>query len=350
MRKFLYLLAFIPCAVFAQNSHYGLESSHAFEHMEIGATAGTTGVGLDVGVPLNKNLKLRAGFSWMPKISDIEGYEMTRLGVLQGTDSQIEYKTGRLVKFLRGFVQNNDVDSIVDMERKMGYYNGKVILDWYPFAKKNWHFSVGFYVGSRKTISFCNSVNEQITTLAMNIYNKMYDQTQTLDEYEYPSLSIGDLSYEMDPYAGQYMKDGFKYYGRIGMNVGTLSDGSFFYLDPDPQGNLKAEMFVNAFKPYIGFGYNTLLGKDKRWNFGFDAGIMIWGTPKIYCNGYVGDENGPTDITYDEYGRNPIINRCTIDILKEVDVTSNVIKKYSNLAKNLPVFPVLEVKLAYNIF
>lgn len=354
MRKFLYLLAFLPCAVFAQSTDYSLDKSHAFEHMEIGATVGSTGVGLDVGFPINKNLKLRGGFSFMPKLSNTGHYEMKKLGVLQGTDKQIDHKTRRLVQllgeFAESFLGRNDVDSIVDMERSASYINGKLILDWYPFAKKNWHFSAGFYVGSRKTVTFCNTDKELATTYAMKAYNKTYDQVQTLDEYEYPFYNFGDISYELDPYVGEYLKDGFKYYGRIGMKVGEFADGSYFYLDPDQNGYLKAEMFVNAFKPYVGFGYDTRIGKDKRWNFGFDAGLLIWGKPKVYCNGYVGDEKGPTDITYDEYGRNPIINRRTVDLLDEVEVTSKVIKKYTKIAHNLPIFPVLEVKLSYNIF
>ena len=49
-------------------------------------------------------------------------------------------------------------------------------------------------------------------------------------------------------------------------------------------GNLSAELRVNAVKPYIGVGFGRL--GDRRWNVSFDAGVLWWGNPGLFATGY----------------------------------------------------------------
>lgn len=323
MRKILFLLAFIPVWVFAQTNDFELNTSKAFSHLEIGGVVGTTGVGFDISAPLNKHLKLRAGFSCMPKISDTENYSMTAVG---GSEKiSLEHRTKRLAEYLGDLINNDDVDNIVAMDRRVGFSNAKLILDWYPFHKKNWHFSAGFYFGASKIGEIQNTLEEAPTMLAMIMYNDMYDQIQGLDEYEFPTFSLGKYSFELDPITGKEMKNAFKAYGRVAVQLGSFDDGTPHYIQPDANGILKAEAKANKFKPYVGFGFDGRIGREKRWDIGFDMGIMYWGTPHIYCNDGV----------------------CLVHDVHDI---KGVVGRYIKVVKRIPVFPVLEFKLSYALF
>lgn len=324
MKKLLLALALVPCTLFAQNSaSKGSDNVKAFSHLEIGENVGTTGVGINLATPLNKHLKLRVGVDYMPKVGDVATYSMAAVNGAQDLD--MDYKTNHLAEYLQDLVHNPDIDNKVDMNRRIGFINAKAILDWYPFQKKNWHFSAGFYVGSRKVGEVSNTVEEAPTMLAMIMYNDMYDQIQSLGQYEYPTFELGKYSFELDPIAGKKMKNAFNAYGRVAVQLGTFADGTPHYLEPDPSGIISAEAKVNAFKPYVGFGYDTHFGKDGRWNFGFDAGMIVWGTPHIMCNDGV----------------------CLVHDVKKI---GGIVGRYISFAKKMPIYPAIEIKLAYTVF
>jgi hypothetical protein len=89
----------------------------------------------------------------------------------------------------------------------------------------------------------------------------------------------------------------------------------------------KAEMKVNSFKPYLGFGYggNLIKGND-RCKISFDCGALFWGgTPSIKTH-------DGTDLT------------------KDVENIRGKVGDYVDLAKKIKVFPVLNLRVAYRLF
>lgn len=343
MKKFLYLVVLLPMSLFAQNSdEFSFTTSRAFEHYEVGATFGSTGLGLDVKTNINQDFKLRAGFSFMPQIGNVEGYTLDAVGG-EYVDPKVSSKTQRLAELLGDMIGSKSVNDVIDMERKVGYFNAKVLVDWYPLEDKKWHVTAGFFWGSKKIGKAINTIEEGPTTTAILMYNQMYDQIQVLDKYEYPTLTIGSHSYELDPIAGKEVKESFNYYGRIAVQLGKYPDGTPFYTEPNEDAVIKADAIANAFKPYIGVGYDTSLNRDERWKLGFDAGLMYWGTPHIYSSGYKYHENAET---YEE----KMEHVDKVCLVHDLTKTSGAVNNYINLFKKLPLFPVIEIKLAYSIF
>lgn len=350
MRKLLNLLVLLPYSVFAQNIDNSLEkTTQAFEHLEVGASVGTTGIGIELSTPINHRLQLRAGVSYMPTISSVASFSMSSVGGNGQVDENgqsilNEEKTERLAELLGSLINNNEIDNKVDMDRRLGYFNAKLLVDWFPFEhNKKWHYTTGLFVGSKQVAKICNTIEESPTAIAMIMYNNMYDQIQHLEPGEFPTVSVGNHSFELDPAAGQGVIDAFNYYGRVAVQMGQLENGNYFYIDPDKNGMLKAEGLVNLVKPYVGFGYKNSFGADKRWNFDFDAGIMIWGTPKVICDGYE-----YIDDTSLEYSNRLV--RKQVDLVNELKGVGGVVGKYINVIKAFPVLPVIEVKLSYKIF
>lgn len=345
MKHILSLLLLFPAILFAQNPKLSSpEEFKPFKHMEIGATAGTSGLGLEISTPINEHLNVRAGFSVMPHISDVATYSMA---AVNGTSKNLtmEYKTDHLVKeYLRGMVHDSTIDNKVDMKRQVGFVNGKLLVDWYPFHKKNWHFTAGFFYGTKKIGSAVNTQDESTTMLAMNMYNSMYNLCQSLDEYEYPYFSMGKFNFELDPVSGKYIKHAFEVYGYMGVQLGKYPDGTPHCVTPAVNGTLSVDATTNAFKPYIGFGYNKSIGYDKRWNFGFDAGVMIWGKPHIWVNHQDGDmPNGLEDPQNEK-------DHYRVCLVHDVKGVGGIVGKYLNVANSFPIYPIIELRLAYTIF
>ena len=334
MKKILTLLAFVPAMVWAQPAQKPFKADRLWKDLQIGATAGTTGFGLDLKTSLAPNLSLRAGFNYLPKIKRTTGFSMTSV---QGSDDEnLEEKMKRLASYLADLVGNEKVDNIVDMQMEVSLVNAKVLLDWTPFRKKNWRITAGIYVGKSQFAKACNTLEEGPTTTAMLLYNKMYDQIVNLGEYEYPTFSLGNVSVELDPETGKIVKEKFMKYGRVAVQIGELEDGTPVCLQPDEDALLRADGQVNKVKPYLGFGFDTQLDKTQRWSLGVDVGAMYWGTPHLNTKYIVNRD-----------GENVMEDICLVHDVKHI---RGVIGNYVNVARHMPVYPVLELRLGYRLF
>ena len=98
--------------------------------------------------------------------------------------------------------------------------------------------------------------------------------------------------------------------------------GDPYLMQPDENSMVKARLRVNAFKPYLGFGYGgRLLKNDDRYHVHFECGALFWGgTPAI--------------ITHD--GTN---------LAKDVDHISGKVGDYVDFFTFFKVYPVLNLRL-----
>lgn len=95
-------------------------------------------------------------------------------------------------------------------------------------------------------------------------------------------------------------------------------------------GNLTAELRVNALKPYLGVGFGRPRA-DRHWSVSFDAGILWWGNPGVFATGY-----------------------NLLDEAKEVQLTSAALdgldKGILDKAGRVMVYPVFRCIVNYRIF
>ena len=96
---------------------------------------------------------------------------------------------------------------------------------------------------------------------------------------------------------------------------------------PDENSTVKADIFVNSFKPYLGVGYGgKLTEKNENIRIEFDAGAMFWGgTPEV--------------VTHDG-----------TDLAKDVENIGGKVGDYVRFVKSLKVYPVLNVKVSFRLF
>lgn len=289
-----------------------------FDNLSVSASAGTMGLSIEALTQVNDWMNVRAGLSWMPKLSTSMGF-----GVQVGEEAEQKYdengnrvettfdKMAAYMKDITGY----EIDDRVDMDCKVTFVNAKVFVDFLPFTNKDWHLTAGFFWGSKSVGRACNSIEDMTTTLGVGIYNTMYDK---IENYE---PIFGGISLPPET------QDKIYEAGRMNMHVGDFkSDGKPYMMVPGEDGTVRVKAKVNSFKPYLGFGWNHTMKAAPEWKYGFDAGVVFWG-------------GVPNVTTHDG-------TSLTHDVRNLEGRVADVI----SFAKSFPVYPLLEFKISRKIF
>lgn len=284
-----------------------MNERNILSHMDVGVNVGTTGLGIDVAVPIGNYVRLRAGYNYMPRISlnanftvetskggignlidkiDRIEEKFEEYGIDMNSESFAEYKA-LFDKFSK--VERKDY---VTMALKPNLHQFKFMVDVLPFRNnKHWSFTAGFFVGP-STVGYAENLEKEALMLeGVNAYNDIYRN--------YPEYGInGSYLHRV----GKENDDPFYKHGLAGFCLGRFADGDMALMVPGEDASAKAEMVVNKVRPYVGFGYNTSLSEDKRWRLNVDAGVMfLFGSPSVYVDNVYKFDDG--DICFDEDGR-----------------------------------------------
>ena len=288
------------------------------EHLNVGVSVGTIGINLDAEMPITKSVSVRAGLSMMPKFNVPLHFNMMTYanGVVSESNFQ---KAKELLQELAGF----EVNQRVTMNCKPNMYTFNLLCDVYPFKKKNWRFTTGFFIGPSKVGKSINAMGEMPTLVSVGVYNGMHDYVLETDFIETPIH--GD--YYLDPDVADKLKAKFEEYGRMGIHVGDfVGSDKPYMMEPDKDGTVSAEALVNVFRPYLGFGYSGDLDKAKRMKISFDCGAMIWG------------------------GHPKIVTHEGVDLTRDVHNVAGRVGDYIKIIKMMKVYPMLNLRISYNIF
>lgn len=302
MKKFILLFATLSAAFLSTSA----QKVSAFEHLDIGVTLGTTGVGIDVATPLSEQFRVRAGFSFVPEFDVKMNFDM------DGENGSNVNSVADKFADLTGLA----IDDNIDMIGQPNIFNGNLLVDFYPIKNVNFHVTAGFYVGSSRIASACNAIEDMATLVSASMYNNIYDNIEAGEPI------FGDV------YLSPELEEKFLSYGRMGVHLGNRVDtGEPYIMEPDENSTVKVDVFVNSFKPYLGVGYGGKLAKNNDCvRIAFDAGVMFWGgAPKV--------------VTHDG-----------VDLVRDVENIGGKVGEYISIAKGLQVYPVLNLKLSFRVF
>lgn len=207
--------------------------SFLFTHLGAGVSIGTDGVGIEVATPVTPYLGLRAGVSFIPKISvNVHDIEYTRNG--------------------------NDGEG--DVKASLKKFDGKLLVDVYPFGNKlSLHLTGGLFVGSDELIR--GSFKEDLAAPIGGGIVKKIGQAEWLVEAIDHKVELRLMTKKVKPYLGI----GF---GRMvpkpNKRVGVSCDlGVQFHGTPDFQGFATAHTISGDLHKWV-----TLSGND--FDFGED--------------------------------------------------------------------------------
>lgn len=326
--KALLLVAFASYAtlsVVAQKSiSYSTTKQDILNHLDIAATIGTTGFGIEIASPVGEYVQLRSGFSYMPRFEMTSHFRVQVGDTLdnkydaagQRTETKFDKLSGYL-KSLFGYEVTDDVE----MKCKPTYYNFKLLVDVFPFPDKRWHLTAGFFAGPSEIAQAYNTTEDMPTLLSATMWNNLCDKFDKFNPI-YAGIEEKFLGYgRMAFHAGDYSHDG------IDLNGREFKKGDPYMMVPDGEsGMVKVFVKVNKLKPFLGFGFGGAVSKDKKTVLSCDAGVMFWG-------------GVPAVITHDG-----------ISLTKDVENVSGKLGHYVDVASFFKVFPVFELRLSRRVF
>ncbi len=280
MKRCLFVVVTILFTSVAANAQLR-DDKNMFNHLSLGLNLGTGGIGFEVGTVCTPYLGLRAGFEAIPS------FTVSPKGI-----ANIHVNLPDDYKNLPTEIKNEypaQEDMEFDGKGKVTMKNGKFLVDIFPGKNCMFHFTVGFYAGTRQ------------------VGNLIASQVEFGAE---PNLEV------VERYNRDINTPGTMVYGRgltpIDVN---MEDGTpLFYM-----GNaVPAEIRVNPVKPYFGIGVGRTVPR-KRVGVKGELGVMYWGTPRIY--------NGINNIT-----------ECS------------EIRDVTKVSNKIPVYPMLKITIFGRIF
>ncbi len=314
-------------AAFAQDTLALKPASAAFKHLDVGVSVGTTGLGIHAATPLTPWMSVRAGLSYVPRFNIPMTFGLETFDAEGVNTGKFEH----LQELLRDEM-GISIDDAVDMNAKCTMLDFKLLLDFYPLPRnRHWRLTAGFYWGASRIGHIENDIKDAPTLVGVTIYNHMYEYFVNETYLDQPIFGETWI----DPDMGDQMRDRFLGYGRMGVHLGDFkSSGNPYIMEPDEDCMVKANAYVNHFKPYLGAGYETTFGKDNKWKFSTDLGVLFWGgTPAIKTHANLNMED------------NPVVN-----LSKDVTDIHGKVGDYVRFVKALKVYPSLNFSISYSIF
>ena len=192
-------------------------------------------------------------------------------------------------KFTGTYDLNTDSRSItakdVDIEGKIHKMDAKILLDFYPAPHGIFRITAGAFIGSSRLLTARNT-------------------TEFLAREDW---------------------------GVTGVKLGE------YRVMSDKNGNVKADVRVNAFKPYLGIGIGRSVPRNKRVGVMADLGVQFWGKPGVWANAK--DDWGDAHYT-----------RLEKEYFTGDDDASCDAKDAIKFMEKVRVYPVLSVRICGRIF
>lgn len=288
------------------------------DHLNAALSVGTTGIGIDLSMPINETFRIRAGFSIMPPIRHTANFKLTVGNKAEKTkyDKNGNPTPTRFERLSNMFYEMSGykLSQYVGVYGEPCYHNTSLLVDIFPFHNKKWFLTGGIYYGNKTIAKAYNKPEAGPTLFSVGMYNNMVERGNSGNEQDY-ILKLptgGNSTMDVD------LRDFVEGREKMGFQLGD------YFLVPDENAMVKASVQVNRLKPYLGFGYGDYEPKaNKRYGVMLEFGVMWWGgTPRVDCYG--------TDLT-------------TQHVKGEVG-------KYINVIKALKVFPVLNIRFSRRIF
>lgn len=331
----------LTAVVFAQGSGQGY-----FNHMNLGVELSSTGLGLNVSMPVGDYVRLRTGFTWMPEFRVNTDFGMQLSNDPTGSDGKLD----KMCEMMSEFTGTN-VDKSVTMNMSPSWWSYKFLVDILPFKNKHWSFTVGFHLSPSVIASAVNKPSEGSTVTGLCMYNNMYEHALMGIPYEFMGHTVDFFTPEI--------VEKFDSYGMMGVPLGHFSNGDLAIMVPDGDGSVNATLEVNRFSPYVGFGYNTKLSSDGKWNLNVDAGVLFWGgSPRVKVHNVYrvdpDDVNDKGTFRYVEFKPGKFQPEAktteTVDLSRDVYDIPGKVGSWANTISKFKCWPVVGVTLSYNIF
>lgn len=289
MKKVILLLTSLLCttSVFAQMAFRQLGTSVEF---------GTTGLGVNVSVPvITDRLIVTVGYNF-PKFSVSSDFKLNSNAI----SNQMNQALSKIDGYNRYIDSNPEVASYLqlskiptdnlqksigevktDIEAKLNFGNFKAFVEYYPTKKSFFHITAGVIISNGEWMEISGKADNSVWAAYKDVVNA-HDQLQRIVE-SHPQLQ-GEVT--TIPSVREAAKV-------------TINNESFA-VDPET-GKLNLSLSVKKIKPYIGVGFGSSVPTLKRLGFQMEVGAYYQGKPSFDSDSRVAyDANAYSDKTVDD--------------------------------------------------
>lgn len=276
-------------AVYAQD--YTEDDDLMFNHMSLGLNVGTTGVGLDLTMPLGKYVQVRAGATYMPAVGIKSNLDYADILTDETGDINTRYQIISCAP-----KKQNDVC----IKSTPNFLNGKIMFDFYPAPSFPLHITLGTYIGGKKIIQIDNVGCE--------------DRTKEIGVYS------------------SYKSTGYD-------NVRGVKLGNYTLI-PDCKGKIDSWIETSMIRPYAGLGWGKAYS-EKGIDWMVEAGVIYWNKPKVYSR--------TTDLSPLATGGYLNEDATTIVERPAEELSGNqgaILKWFSKTS----IYPVINFRVGFNMF
>ena len=320
-----------------------------FNHMDLGVTVSSTGIGFDVSMPVGDYVRVRTGFTYMPKLHIKSSFPI-QFNNHNVDDARMNRVSNNLYNMMGVHIDNR-----VDMTMQPTWGNFRFLVDVMPFRNnKHWNVTLGFYAGPSQIGKAYNVTEDAPTLMAVGMFNNLYLRAykgEPLMEY----VDGNGVVYSFDLGGAGNLATAFTESGMLGMPLGKFPDGDDAMMVPDKNCMARATMKVNKFRPYLGLGYTTSFSKDKKFKLAVDAGVLLWGgAPHVYVdNVYKTNyaENGYDMVRFDVTTKDFVdIEPQRIDLTRDVTDIHGKVGRMVRVVKHFKCYPVVGVTISRTLF
>lgn len=306
MKKSLITLAVAAATIFAAQAQKS-PSMQAFKHVGIGVEAGLMGAGVQISYPVvTDHLVLSVGYNFGAFGQDLysQDFSIDRSKANEAVsrlNDEIERHNRKIGVTPIEEVSPFDSDVNIKAGLQMGEF-GKVLLEFYPVAKTNFHITAGVMFGDKSMFTIKGVADDRV----QNLYNRARDAQEQLRRE-------GEIG-QNDDFVTEKLS--------FNVNKHTYSINQY---DPQSNENVKAELNLEgtSVRPYLGLGWGRSIPM-KRVGFQFEIGAWYHGNLKI---------SSPNETTYN---KDVQTNKTADDIMKTV--------------KSLAIYPQMTFRLTGRLF
>ncbi|MBO7436464.1 MAG: hypothetical protein J6T97_01455 [Bacteroidaceae bacterium] len=239
MRKIVLSLfaAFIACSAWAQ------DNMEAFRHFSVGAEVGLHGFGVELAMPVQKHLVIKAGYNWAP------AGDLLRTDLVLDTKDLREAQEQYTAVTTQEFEHKFGDEAIINAGLGLNLTNFKAMINWYPFAFGRFYVAGGVY------------------------YTPSSKQND-------PFLKVSGNTTENDWEALKELNS--KYPGQEKELALTIGDEKYPVIEKDGCGYMQADFRMDPLKYYLGLGLGRCI-PNKIIGMQMEAGAMIYHNSILYC-------------------------------------------------------------------
>lgn len=293
MKRFVLSLA-AACCMFASAS-----AQQAFKHLSIGLDVSTTGVGLELALPVvTDHLVIAAGYNYLPSLSGLSMSQNLDVSELNKTVNEVNSKLAQIPGETMRINQFSPAQMSASPALKLG--TGRVVLEYYPAKKSSFHITAGAYFGPSQVLA----INANIS----DTFWKEYSQLKA-------DVDVLNAKYKDTPGSGFPVEVASSM--KFNVNQRTLE------INDTNKKSVNVGLSALTVRPYLGIGFGRSI-PETHFGFQFDMGVWYHGKMNL---------SSANEVAYDSSA-------------KSMDVDLSML----NFVQNLCVYPNLSFRLIYRIF